>query len=100
MFRTTVALCCVAASLAAPIPCLSVTTISTGTISANTTWGPTGSPADTKYLVTVDVTVQSNAVLTIQPGTTVCFASGKFLKIGGATPGSLIADGTGASPII
>jgi hypothetical protein len=94
------ALGCLAIVAVMNTPCFSLTMISSPTITTNTTWGPTGNPADTEYLVTVDVTVTSNAILTIQPGTTIRFASGKYLRMGGGTPGSLIADGTPVDPVV
>jgi hypothetical protein len=76
-----------------------LTTIS-GNITASQTWGPTGSPADTEYLLSGYVFVQAPAELTIQPG----------VKIYGeeATIGTLIIErgarlhaiGTPTQPIV
>jgi hypothetical protein len=80
-------------------PAQAATEIWTTTITANTTWGPSGSPPDSVYLIQVDVTIQSSARLTIQPGTTLRFAQNKRLQIASGTPGSLSAIGTAAEPI-
>jgi parallel beta-helix repeat protein len=63
-----------------------------GLIGTNTTWSPgTCDP----YIVTGNVSVQSGATLTIQPGTTVKFDSLKAL----AVAGTLVACGTEGNPI-
>lgn len=76
-----------------------LTPICTPIISSNTTWGPTGSPPDSVYLVTCSITVRQSATLTIQAGTTLRFASGVYLSIGSPSPGSLEAVGTTEDPI-
>lgn len=76
-----------------------LTTIS-GSITSNQTWGPTGSPADTEYLLSGYVFVEAPAELTIQPGVTIYGEE--------ATIGTLIiergakihATGTAAQPIV
>jgi parallel beta-helix repeat protein len=63
-----------------------------GSITSNTTWAVSGSP----YIVTGDVTVNSNVTLTIDPGVTVKFNNGRQLSVNG----TLSAVGTGTSPIV
>ena len=61
-----------------------------GPITTDTTWDAAGSP----YIVTGDVTVQNNAVLTIDPGVEVLFESNRRLQIGNFfEAGALVADG-------
>ncbi len=70
-----------------------------GTIMASTTWRLTGSP----FQVTCDVTIRNNAVLTIEPGVEVRFASGTGLIVGVAIAGGaggLSAVGTTIAPIL
>ena len=64
-----------------------------GPITVNTVWTAAQGP----YNVTGDVLVQSSAVLTIEPGVTVYFASGTNLTI---AAGSLVARGTSIAPIV
>jgi RHS repeat-associated protein len=64
-----------------------------GHISANTTWGASGSP----YVISSTATVDAGATLTIQPGTTVEF-SGQLTSLN--VNGDILAVGTQASPII
>ncbi len=72
------------------------TTPVTGPITTNTTWDLARSP----FEVTGDVTVQSNATLTIEPGVVVLFKSNTQLRIGsGNNAAALIADGSQTSPI-
>ena len=63
-----------------------------GLIGSDTTWSP--SECD-PYVVTGNLSVQSEATLTIQPGTTVKFDSLKAL----AVRGTLVACGTETSPV-
>lgn len=62
------------------------------TIISNTTWSPT----DGVYLVNQVVSVNQGVTLTILPGTVVKFASETALAVNG----SLVANGTAASPIV
>jgi uncharacterized repeat protein (TIGR01451 family) len=68
-----------------------------GTISISTTWALTDSP----YIVMADVTVDSQAVLTIEAGVVVSFSAGTGLYIGDdlGTPGRLVAEGTNSDRI-
>ncbi len=62
-----------------------------GTITSNTTWTVSGSP----YIVQQNVTVNQNVELTIEPGVTVKFRSGKSIIV----HGQLRAVGTKEKPI-
>jgi hypothetical protein len=64
-------------------------------ISQSVTW-----TSDKIYTINSAITVNNNAVLTIQPGTVVRFGAGGSLSIGYSTNGTLIANGTSASPIV
>src|SRR5688500_10495226 len=65
-------------------------TVSSATITANETWTQACSP----YLVTNNVTIQSGAIVTIEPGVQVKFNSARSLTVGsGSTSGGLIAAG-------
>ena len=69
-----------------------------GSISTNTTLGPTGSPAGVVYEVTSSLTVQPGVTLTIQPGTILKFRSGTSLTI--SQSGVLDAQGTPGNEIV
>ena len=56
--------------------------------------------SDKIYFINSAINVNSNATLTIQPGTVVRFGAGGSLSIGYSTNGTLIANGTNASPIV
>lgn len=79
-------------------PALRGDTSVSGTISASTTWTPTGSP----YVLSGQVKVQgtANPVLTIEPGVTVKFDSGAELVVNWEAAGSVRAVGTSAAPIL
>ncbi|TVQ96785.1 MAG: hypothetical protein EA399_15130, partial [Desulfovibrionales bacterium] len=62
-----------------------------GTIAANTTWGPAGAT----YRVTGNVTVNQGVTLTVQPGVRVEFVQQRALFV----IGKLVAVGTSAQPI-
>lgn len=91
--------CCVISSASALVLAshLAADTNVGGPILANTTWTLAGSP----YIVTTSVIVGANATLTIQPGATVKVALGLGITVGSNAfgPGTLIAQGTPASPI-
>ncbi|MHC1768018.1 MAG: lamin tail domain-containing protein [Verrucomicrobiia bacterium] len=70
----------------------SFTTIPRGTLAADVVWQAAGGP----HFVTGSVTVPAGVTLTIEPGTTVFFASGASLVMEG---GRLIAEGTGSQRI-
>src|SRR5262249_3779351 len=78
-------------------------TVTATTITASTTWRPTGVAADDTVLVqpagAPTLTISGGATLTIQPGTVVLFAAGCSLVMGAGTAGSLAAVGTIAQPI-
>ena len=88
-----------AAFLALSSSAAASTTIAGQTISADTTWTLSGSP----YVVTGAVTVAGGGAptLTIEPGVEVRFGSNGQLNVGsGASPGTLVANGTAAAPIL
>ena len=64
-----------------------------GTISVNTTLYASNSP----YTVSASVTVNGSATLTIEPGTTLLFASGAGVTVSGG--GRVLAEGTAAQHI-
>jgi hypothetical protein len=64
-------------------------------ITASVTW-----TADKVYLITGDINVDNNSVLTIQPGTVIKFNAGASLTIGYSSNATIIANGTAQSPII
>jgi hypothetical protein len=64
-------------------------------VTVNTTWGPTGSPAGTLYRITTPIAVNAGVTLTIQPGTIVKFNAGTYLTVNG----TLIANGTAVDNI-
>lgn len=63
----------------------------TANITTNTTWTTAGSP----YIIKNDININTNVILTIQPGVTVKFESGVDIDVYGA----LVADGTPSLPI-
>ncbi len=70
---------------------ISVVTNVSGIVAANTTWKLTNCP----YVVTGNILVNSGVTLTIEPGCTVKFDSGKALQVDGA----LIARGNSTNKI-
>ena len=64
-------------------------------ITASVTW-----TADKVYVITGDINVDNNSVLTIQPGTVIKFNAGASLTIGYSSNATLIANGTADKPII
>lgn len=73
------------------LPALAQTTVS-GSIGANTRWNVAGAP----YVVSGNVSVENNAVLTIDPGVTVFMGAGTSLTV---MAGSIQAAGTFANRI-
>jgi parallel beta-helix repeat protein len=70
-----------------------------GPIFGDTTWDLAGSP----YTLTGSIMVAAGATLTIEPGVEVRINAGLGIQIGspeGMGPGTLVAIGTGANPII
>jgi hypothetical protein len=63
-------------------------------ITASTTW-----TADKVYILTGDINVDNNSVLTIQPGTVIKFNAGASLTIGYTSNATIIANGTASNPI-
>lgn len=70
-------------------------TIVSGNIATNTTWSLTNSP----YVVTNDISVGSNAILTIEPGVVVKINGAKSITVGNGSLGAINARGTAALPI-
>ena len=67
-------------------------TVASGVISTNTTWQAAQGP----YVITSDLTIQNNAVLTIEAGTQVFMGAGTNVIVSG---GVLLAIGTSSAPI-
>jgi hypothetical protein len=63
-------------------------------ITTSTTW-----TSDKVYIITGDIGVGNNSVLTIQPGTVIKFNAGASLTIGYSTNATIIANGTALAPI-
>jgi hypothetical protein len=64
-------------------------------ITASATW-----TADKTYIISGDVTVGNNSVITIEAGTVIKFDAGASLSIGYSSNATFIANGTAAKPII
>ena len=67
-------------------------TVASGAISSNTTWRA----ADGPYVVTADVIVQNNAILTIEPGTQIYMGASTGMAV---INGAIRANGTATAPI-
>lgn len=63
-------------------------------ITASVTW-----TSDKTYILTGDINVDNNSVLTIQPGTVIKFNAGASLTIGYSSNATIIANGTASNPI-
>jgi hypothetical protein len=63
-------------------------------ITSSVTW-----TSDKTYIITGDISIGNNSVLTIQPGTVIKFSAESSLTIGDASNATLIANGTAAKPI-
>jgi hypothetical protein len=63
-------------------------------ITASATW-----TSDKTYIISGDLEIVNNSVLTIQPGTVIKFNANASLSIGYSNNATLIANGTAASPI-
>jgi hypothetical protein len=63
-------------------------------ITASTTW-----TSDKVYILTGDINVDNNSVLTIQPGTVIKFNAGSSLTIGYTSNATILANGTATNPI-
>ncbi len=74
------------------VPAWGDTTFVSGTIHSNTTWTPIGNP----YLVIGDTRVDTNIILTIQPGVQVKVNAGFSISV----DGGLIARGTPSDSIV
>ena len=74
------------------VPVISADTPVSGAISTDTVWQKSASP----YLVTDTIYVAEGATLTVQPGVTVRFESGRAMLI----DGSIVAVGTQSDNII
>jgi len=78
-----------------------LTIVDAGYLDRDTTWGPTGGlPADAQYLVTQPLRVDEGFTLTVEPGTTIRFASGAGLQVGTGSTGRLRLLGTAAAPVV
>lgn len=69
----------------------------TDDITVNTTW-----KATCTYYVDLDIDITNDAILTIEPGTTIKFAEGKELTVSdaGSSTGNILALGTKDKPIL
>jgi hypothetical protein len=64
-------------------------------ITSSVTW-----TSDKVYLITGDITIGNNSILTIQPGTVIKFSAGASLTVGYSSNATVIANGTASNPII
>jgi hypothetical protein len=64
-------------------------------INSSVTW-----TSDKTYIVTGDITIGNNSILTIQPGTVIKFNAGASLTVGYSSNATVIANGTAEKPII
>jgi IPT/TIG domain len=67
-------------------------TVASGSINSNTTWQAAQGP----YVITSDLIIQNNAVLTIEAGTQIFMSAGASVIVNG---GAVSANGTAAAPI-
>jgi hypothetical protein len=63
-------------------------------ITSSVTW-----TSDKTYILTGDINVDNNSVLTIQPGTVIKFNAGASLTIGYTSNATIIANGTATNPV-
>jgi hypothetical protein len=64
-------------------------------ITSSVTW-----TSDKTYIITGDIIIGNNSILTIQPGTVIKFATGSSLSVGYSSNATVLANGTAEKPII
>jgi hypothetical protein len=78
-------------------------TVSVGTAAVNIDQDITSTvtwTSDKTYIITGDIIIGNNSILTIQPGTVIKFAAGSSLSVGYSSNATVIANGTAEKPII